>query len=113
MGKEYDWRGLSRRGVLEVLQVLNLNGRMRFSSIRRKREIKRLCLASLTSALSIANKLGLIEKISYKIADDGLEEITEANLKRGEKPQATFYEIKKKGRAVLELQEKISGILAS
>lgn len=107
-----DWRALSRRGVFEVLQTLKQNGRMRFSNI--SKEMEGLCLASLTSALTIARELGLVEKMSYKIADDGsLEKLTEDDLKNGTRAQATLYQIAEKGEVVLELQEKMDNLLRS
>jgi len=108
----YDWRAIARKGVFEVLQLLEQNGQMRFGSI--SKELENLCLASLTSALAIANELGLVKKTSYKITDDGsLHEMTEDDLEEGVRPQATFYKIEEKGKNVLELQERLNGLLRS
>ena len=106
------WRAISRRGVFEVLDLLEQKGRKRFGAI--SKEVDGLCLATLTSALTTAKKLGLIEKTSYKISEKGtLQEITADELKRGVKPQATLYQIDEKGKAVLELKEKLDELLRS
>lgn len=106
------WRVVARRGVLEVLDVLRNNGQLRFSKINDK--VKGLCLASLTNALTLAREMDLIEKKSYIIADTGkLQEITEEEMKKGVKPQASFYKIRKKGEAVLILQEELVNIIGS
>lgn len=108
----HHWRAISRKGVFEILHLLEQNGPKRFSTIGK--EAEGLCLATLTSALTIAKDLGLIKKISYEIVDDGtLREITEDDLKKGVRAQATFYRIKEKGKAVLELQEELGNLLGS
>jgi hypothetical protein len=107
-----DWRAVSRRGVLEVLNLLDKNGQMRFSRINNA--VHGLCLASLTSALELADGLDLIKKRSCRIADDGsLQEIPKEDLEKGVKPQVSFYEIREKGREVVELQRRLATILAT
>lgn len=106
------WRAIGRKGVFEILHVLEKDGRKRFSAI--SGELEDLCLATLTSALTIAGDLGLVRKFSYKIADDGtLQEIPKDIVKRGVRAQATFYEIEKKGKDIIELQERLGEILRS
>ncbi len=107
-----NWRKISRKGVFEVLHVLEKNGRERFSDI--SQEVEELCLATLASALTIADDLGLIEKTSYIITNEGtLRELMEDELKEGARPQATFYKIEDKGKAVLELKERLGDVLGS
>lgn len=106
------WRDVSRRGVFEVLDALEQKGPMRFGNI--SKEVEGLCLATLTNALMVANKLGLVTKSSYKIADDGtLEEITEDDTRKGIRPQATLYKLDEKGKSVLALREKLGSLLGS
>ena len=104
-------RAISRRGILEVLTVLEKNGKTRFSQLDDM--IHGLCLGSLTNALKVAKDMNLIEKRSYVITGDGLKEITDEEIKKGVKPQASFYKIKNKGRTVLELTRQLGTVLGA
>jgi len=105
-------RTLSRKGILEILRLLNLKGPLRFSRINK--EIPKLCLASLTNALTLAKDFDLIEKAVYRITEDGnLQTIDEDDLKKGVKPEASLYKLKKKGKAVLKINEDLIDLLRS